>query len=81
MLKYLFMQQYPHLEEGGHIDIRLNVKPGITGFAQIYGKYDTPFEEKLKMDIAYGKQKYLFFTDIYVILNTIKLFFLPQKRK
>ena len=62
-------------------DIRLNVKPGITGFAQIYGKYDTPFEEKLKMDIAYGKQKYLFFTDIYVILNTIKLFFLPQKRK
>ena len=62
-------------------DIRLNVKPGITGFAQIYGKYDTPFEEKLKMDIAYVKQKYLFFADIYVILNTVKLFFLPQKRK
>jgi len=62
-------------------DLRLKVKPGITGFAQLAGKYDTPFEEKLKMDLVYGKQKFLFFTDIYVMLNTIKLFFLPKKRK
>jgi len=61
-------------------DIRLKVKPGITGFAQLAGKYDTPFEEKLKMDLVYGKQKFLFFTDIYVILNTVKLFFSPKKR-
>lgn len=62
-------------------DMRLKVKPGITGFAQLAGKYDTPFDEKLKMDLAYGKQRFLFFTDIYIILNTIKLFFLPRKRK
>jgi len=62
-------------------DMRLKVKPGITGFAQLAGKYDTPFDEKLKMDLAYGKQRFLFFTDIYIILNTIKLFFLPKKRK
>ena len=62
-------------------DLRLKVKPGITGFAQLAGKYDTPFGEKLKLDIAYAKQKYTFLVDIYVMLNTVKLFFLPKKRK
>lgn len=62
-------------------ELRLKVKPGITGFAQLAGRYDTPFDEKLKMDLIYAKQKVLFFTDIYVILNTVKLFFLPKKRK
>ena len=62
-------------------DLRLKVKPGITGFAQLAGKYDTPFGEKLKLDIAYAKQKFTFLADIYVILNTVKLFFLPKKRK
>jgi len=62
-------------------ELRLKVKPGITGFAQLAGRYDTPFDEKLKMDLIYAKQKFLFFTDIYVILNTVKLFFLPKKRK
>jgi len=62
-------------------DMRLKVKPGITGFAQLAGKYDTPFEEKLKLDLTYSKQRFLILTDIYVILNTVKLFFLPRKRK
>jgi len=61
-------------------DIRLKVKPGITGFAQLYGRYDTPFEQKLKMDILYMRSKSFLFTDIYIILNTLKLFFSPQKR-
>lgn len=62
-------------------DMRLKVKPGITGYAQIYGKYDTPFEEKLRMDLLYAKQKYVVFTDIFIIFNTIKLFFLFKKRQ
>lgn len=62
-------------------DMRLKVKPGITGFAQLHGKYDTHSEEKLKMDLLYAKQKNAILTDIYVIFNTVKLFLSPHKRK
>jgi exopolysaccharide biosynthesis polyprenyl glycosylphosphotransferase len=62
-------------------DMRLKVKPGITGFAQLHGKYDTAFDDKLKMDLLYAKQRNAIFTDIYVMFNTVKLFLLPKKRK
>lgn len=62
-------------------DLRLKVKPGITGYAQLYGKYDTPFEKKLKMDLLYAKQKNTILTDLYIIFNTVKLFLTPHKRK
>jgi len=32
---------------------RLMVRPGLTGMAQIYGKYDSPPAEKLHYDLAY----------------------------
>jgi len=64
-----------------NFDMRLKVKPGITGFAQLNGKYDTPFDDKLKMDLLYAKQKNVILTDIYVMFNTVKLFLLPKKRK
>ena len=32
---------------------RLMVRPGLTGMAQIYGKYDSPPAEKLQYDLAY----------------------------
>lgn len=64
-----------------NFDMRLKVKPGITGFAQLHGKYDTPFYDKLKMDLLYAKQKNMILTDIYVMFNTVKLFLLPKKRK
>ena len=62
-------------------DLRLNVKPGITGFAQLTGNYDTPFYRKLLMDTLYTKQKPTIITDLFVMLNTVKLFFSPHKRK
>ncbi|BAL81655.1 sugar transferase [Caldisericum exile] len=64
-----------------YFDLRLLMKPGITGFAQLYGKYDTSFEDKLKMDLAYAKSRHIILTDIYIIFNTIKLFLSPHKRK
>jgi len=64
-----------------NFDMRLKVKPGITGFAQLHGKYDTPSDDKLKMDLLYAKQKNTILTDIYVMFNTVKLFLLPKKRK
>jgi exopolysaccharide biosynthesis polyprenyl glycosylphosphotransferase len=64
-----------------NFDMRLKVKPGITGFAQLHGKYDTPFDAKLKMDLLYAKQKNRILTDIYVMFNSVKLFLSPYKRK
>jgi exopolysaccharide biosynthesis polyprenyl glycosylphosphotransferase len=68
-------------EDTPNFDMRLKVKPGITGFAQLHGKYDTPSNDKLKMDLLYAKQKNMILTNIYVMFNTVKLFLLPKKRK
>jgi lipopolysaccharide/colanic/teichoic acid biosynthesis glycosyltransferase len=62
-------------------DMRLKVKPGITGLSQLNGNYNTPLDKKLKMDLVYIKQKNLIIKDICVMLNTVKLFFLSKKRK
>ncbi|MEM3561228.1 MAG: exopolysaccharide biosynthesis polyprenyl glycosylphosphotransferase [Nitrososphaerota archaeon] len=69
------------LKKVPEFDLRLKVKPGITGFAQLYGRYDTDFEKKLKMDLLYIKQRNIILTDIYIIFNTLKLFLSPHKRK
>jgi len=36
---------------------RFVVTPGLTGIAQVYGKYDTPPQHKLKYDLLYVKKK------------------------
>lgn len=55
-------------------DFRLKVKAGLTGYAQVYGKYNTTPYDKLKLDLAYI-EKYSFFLDIKLILLTIKILF------
>ncbi|MDD4431459.1 MAG: sugar transferase, partial [Bacteroidales bacterium] len=55
-------------------DFRLSVKSGLTGFAQVLGKYNTTPEEKLKLDLIYI-QTYSFLLDIKIILMTIKAVF------
>jgi len=62
-------------------DLRVVVKPGITGIAQIRGSYETPAETKLLMDLGYLRQRPVILTDIYVILNTIRMFFQPSRRR
>jgi lipopolysaccharide/colanic/teichoic acid biosynthesis glycosyltransferase len=61
--------------------LRTAVKPGITGMAQIRGRYDTPPNRKLDLDISYLRQRSVVLSDIYVILNTLRMFFLPTRRK
>jgi len=40
---------------------RFSVPPGLTGLAQVYGRYDTPPQHKLKYDLLYIKnQSFLF---------------------
>ncbi|MCW3988421.1 MAG: sugar transferase, partial [Candidatus Bathyarchaeota archaeon] len=54
---------------------RFSVDPGITGLAQLYGRYDTSAEAKLKYDLAYisnwslGLDLKIFFMSIEVILT------------
>lgn len=53
---------------------RLKVKAGLTGYAQVYGRYNTTPYDKLKMDLTYI-QNYSFFLDIKIILGTFKVLF------
>ncbi len=61
--------------------MRLMVKPGITGLAQVYGKYDTPPEEKLTYDLIYILSRPKISLDIRIILMTIKTMLTPSKAK
>lgn len=42
-----------YLEEMPAFSLRLQVKAGLTGFAQVYGKYNTTPYDKLQMDLMY----------------------------
>ena len=57
---------------------RLKMKAGITGYAQVYGKYNTSPKDKLIMDIIYINN-YSVLLDLKLILLTIKIVFLPGK--
>lgn len=53
---------------------RLKVKAGLTGYAQIYGKYNTTPYDKLKLDLTYI-ENYSFWLDIKLMLMTFKIIF------
>lgn len=50
---------------------RHNVKPGITGWAQINGRNAITWEEKFKLDVWYVENQ-SFFLDLKILLLTIK---------
>ena len=53
---------------------RHNVKPGITGMAQVYGKYNTTAFDKLVYDLMYIQQCSIL-TDLSIIIQTVKVLF------
>ena len=53
---------------------RLVVKAGLTGYAQIYGKYNTSLRDKLLLDLYYI-ENYSLIDDIKFILLTLKIVF------
>lgn len=53
---------------------RLKVKAGLTGYAQVYGKYNTTPYDKLKLDLTYI-QNYSFLLDLNLMLLTFKVLF------
>ncbi|SEA52061.1 exopolysaccharide biosynthesis polyprenyl glycosylphosphotransferase [Pseudobutyrivibrio sp. ACV-2] len=55
-------------------ELRSKVKGGLTGYAQIYGKYNTSAYDKLKLDLMYI-EKYSFLLDIKLVLMTVRILF------
>lgn len=53
---------------------RLKVKAGLTGYAQVFGKYNTTPHDKLKLDLTYIKH-YSIWLDLKLILLTVKILF------
>lgn len=66
-----------YLEEIPEFGLRLQVKAGLTGYAQVFGKYNTTPLDKLKLDLIYINQQ-SFLMDIKLILWTIKILFIPE---
>lgn len=58
-------------------DFRLKVKAGLTGFAQVLGKYNTVPYDKLKLDLMYI-ESYSILLDLKLVLMTIKTLFLNE---
>lgn len=57
--------------------LRLQVKAGLTGYAQVYGKYNTEPYDKLQMDLMYINRMSLF-EDIRLIFATVKILFMRE---
>jgi len=56
---------------------RLKVKAGLTGLAQVEGKYNTSVEDKLRYDLIYINN-YSLLKDFIIMLQTIKILFLKE---
>ena len=71
-------ERLEHVEKYGRevpeFNYRLKVKGGLTGYAQIYGKYNTTAYDKLRLDLMYI-ENYSILLDIKLILMTIRILF------
>lgn len=56
---------------------RLKVKAGLTGYAQVYGKYNTTAFDKLKLDLMYI-QNYGIRLDFEIMFKTVQTLFLKE---
>ena len=63
---------YEYSKEIPEFSYRLKVKGGLTGYAQIYGKYNTSPYDKLRLDLMYI-ENYSLMLDIKLILMTIRI--------
>lgn len=63
-----FIKQFE--KEHSSYTYRSTVKPGITGYAQIMGKYTTTVEDKLRFDLFYIRN-YSFILDLIIQFRTV----------
>lgn len=58
-------------------DLRLQVKAGLTGYAQVHGKYNTSPYDKLQMDLIYIANLGIA-QDLRILFATMKILFVPE---
>lgn len=66
-----------YMEDMPEFALRMKVKAGLAGYAQIYGKYNTTPYDKLKLDLSYI-ENYTLWLDIKLMLLTLKILFKPE---
>ncbi len=66
-----------YLEELPAFNLRLQVPAGLTGLAQVYGKYNTEPMDKLQMDLMYINNM-SFIQDFRLIMATFKVLFMKE---
>lgn len=69
--------QISHLDENGKI--RLQVKPGLTGLAQINGNIYLDWKDRWKYDRKYVEE-ITFFLDIKIILKTLAIIIVGEEK-
>lgn len=66
-----------YCEEMPEFALRLQAKAGLTGYAQVYGKYNTTPYDKLQMDLMYIAHPSIT-EDLKIMLATVKILFMPE---
>lgn len=64
-------------EELPEFRLRLQTKAGLTGYAQVYGKYNTTPYDKLVMDLMYIAHP-SFLQDLQIMFATVKILFMRE---
>lgn len=67
-----FVEQFQNVNP--YYYLRHTVRAGITGYAQVHGKYSTDFSSKLKFDLIYIKN-YSLIMDLEILFQTVKILF------
>lgn len=66
-----------YCEEMPEFSLRLQAKAGLTGYAQIYGKYNTTPYDKLVMDLMYIAHPSIV-EDLKIMFATVMILFMPE---
>lgn len=66
-----------YMEKLPEFALRLKGKAGLTGYAQVYGKYNTQPYDKLQMDLMYLAHPSII-EDFRIMFSTVKVLFMPE---
>lgn len=66
-----------YYEELPEFELRLQAKAGLTGYAQVYGKYNTTPYNKLLMDLMYISHPSVL-QDLAIMFSTVKILFMKE---
>ena len=66
-----------YMQEMSAFSLRLQVKAGLTGYAQVYGRYNTEPSDKLKMDLMYINNMGIM-EDLKLMFATVRILFMKD---